>query len=150
MREFTVRVGTPSDASGLAPVLAELLKRPRLDEGTLAALNTNVLRLLQTQGATFLVAEAPNGALLGFASLFVRWGLLDQAPMGLIDRVVVRPSVRDSSVSSALLEQALGACQGMGCGSVDLVLTLESTVDLGTLEGFGFKELGKRYNLEIL
>jgi ribosomal protein S18 acetylase RimI-like enzyme len=150
MREYTVRVGTPSDAAGLAPVLAELLKRPRLDDGVLAALNTNVLRLLQTQGATFLVAEAPNGVLLGFASLFVRWGLLDQAPNGLIDRIVVRPSVRDSSVASALLEQALGACQGMGCSSVDLVLTLESTADKGTLEGFGFKELGKRYTLEVM
>jgi ribosomal protein S18 acetylase RimI-like enzyme len=150
MREFTVRVGTPSDAAGLAPILAELLKRPRLDDSILAALNTNVLRLLQTQGATFLVAEAPNDTLLGFASLFVRWGLLDQAPTGIIDRVVVRPSVQNSSVASALLEQALGACQGMGCGSVDLVLTLESTADKGTLEGFGFKELGKRYHLEIL
>ncbi len=150
MREYTVRVGTPSDATGLAPILAELLKRPRLEEGVLAALNTNVLRLLQTPGATFLVAETASGALLGFASLHVRWGLLDQSPSGLIDRVVVRPSVVDSSVASALLEQALGACQGMGCSSIDLVLTLESTVDKGVLEGFGFAELGKRFHLEVL
>ncbi|MEY4529452.1 MAG: hypothetical protein RLZZ156_173 [Deinococcota bacterium] len=150
MREYTVRVGTPSDATGLAPILAELLKRPRLEEGVLAALNTNVLRLLQTPGATFLVAESPNGALLGFTSLHVRWGLLDQSPSGLIDRVVVRPSASDSSVASALLEQALGACQGMGCSSIDLVLTLESTVDKGVLEGFGFTELGKRFHLEVL
>ncbi len=150
MREYTVRVGTPSDAAGLAPILAELLKRPRLDEGVLAALNTNVLRLLQTPGATFLVAVAPNQSLLGFASLHVRWGLLDQSPSGLIDRVVVRPSVADSSVASALLEQALGACQGMGCSSIDLVLTLESTVDKAVLEGFGFTELGKRFHLEVL
>lgn len=150
MREFTVRVGTPSDAAGLAPILAELLQKPRLEEGVLAALNTNVLRLLQTPGATFLVAVAPNESLLGFASLWVRWGLLDQSPSGLIDRIVVRPSATNSSVASALLEQALGACQGMGCSSVDLVLTLESTVDKGTLAGFGFAELGKRFHLEVI
>ncbi len=150
MREFSVRVGAPSDASGLAPILAELLRQPQLEEGVIAALNTNMLRLLQTPGATLLVAEAPNGAILGFASLWVRWGVFDQTPNGLIDRIVVRPSVRESSVSSALLEQALGACQGMGCASVDLVLTPESTVDKGALEGFGFAELGKRYHLEIM
>ncbi len=150
MREFSVRVGAPSDALGIAPILAELLNRSHLDEGTIASLNTNLLRLLQTPGSTLLVAEAPSGSLLGFASLWTRWGVLDQAPSGLIDRIVVRPSLRDTSVSSALLEQALGACQGMGCASVDLVLTLESTVDQGALEGFGFQAVGKRYVVAIL
>jgi hypothetical protein len=31
-----------------------------------------------------------------------------------------------------------------------LVLTPESTVDVGALQGFGFEEQGKRYYLEIL
>jgi ribosomal protein S18 acetylase RimI-like enzyme len=146
---FAVRVGTPSDAKLIAPILAELLKRPNLEEGVLAGLNTNLLRMLQTPGSTLLVAEHDNGQLLGFASLWTRWGVLDSAPSGLIDRIVVRPSVRDTSVASALLEQALGACQGMGCQSVDLVLTPESTVDNGALEGFGFKEFGRRYYLEV-
>jgi ribosomal protein S18 acetylase RimI-like enzyme len=150
MREFSVRVGAPSDSFGIAPILAELLRRPSLDEGTIASLNTNLLRLLQTPGSTLLVAEAPNGTLLGFASVWTRWGLLDQALTGLIDRIVVRPSLRDTSVPSALLEQALGACQGMGCASVDLVLTPESTVDQTALEGFGFQAVGKRFVLEIL
>jgi ribosomal protein S18 acetylase RimI-like enzyme len=85
-----------------------------------------------------------------FRSGRVGWGILDQNPSGLIDRIVVRPSYRDKTVSSALLEQALGACQAMGCGSVELVLTPESTVDIGALQGFGFEEQGKRYYLEIL
>jgi ribosomal protein S18 acetylase RimI-like enzyme len=145
-----VRVGTPSDALKIAPILAEILGRSSLEESVVAGLNTNLLRMLQTPGSTLLVAEHDNGALMGFASLWTRWGVLDSAPSGLIDRIVVRPSVRDSSVASALLEQALGACQGMGCASVDLVLTAESTVDAGALEGFGFKELGKRFYLEVM
>ena len=147
---YAVRVGTPSDARGIAPILAELLGKPTLDDGVIAGLNTNLLRLLQTPGSTLLVAQHDDGSLMGFASLWTRWGVLDSAPSGLIDRIVVRPSLRDSSVASALLEQALGACQGMGCASVDLVLTSESTVDIGALEGFGFKELGRRYYLEVM
>lgn len=147
---YAVRVGTPSDARGIAPILAELLGKPTLDDGVIAGLNTNLLRLLQTPGSTLLVAQHDDGSLMGFASLWTRWGVLDSAPSGLIDRIVVRPSLRDSSVASALLEQALGACQGMGCASVDLVLTAESTVDIGALEGFGFKELGRRYYLEVM
>jgi ribosomal protein S18 acetylase RimI-like enzyme len=149
-RGFAVRVGTPGDAKLIAPILAELLNRPKLEESVEAALNTNLLRMLQTPGSTLLVAEHDDGRLLGFSSIWTRWGVLDSAPTGLVDRIVVRPSVRDSSVASALLEQALGACQGMGCSSVDLVLTQESTVDKGALEGFGFKELGKRFYLEVM
>ena len=149
-RSYAVRVGTPSDAIGIAPILAELLGKSSLEDGVIAGLNTNLLRLLQTPGSTLLVAQHDDGSLMGFASLWTRWGVLDSAPSGLIDRIVVRPSLRDSSVASALLEQALGACQGMGCASIDLVLTSESTVDIGALEGFGFKELGRRYYLEVM
>ena len=148
--EFIIRVGTPSDARRIAPILAEILSRPRLDDGVIEALNTNLLRLLQTPGSTLIVAEGDDGRLLGFASIWTRWGLLDQGPSGLVDRIVVRPSHADTAVSSALLEQALGACQAMGCGSVELVLTAESTVDQGAIEGFGFQAQGKRYYLEIL
>ncbi len=147
---YAVRVGTPSDARLIAPILAELLGKPSLEDGVIAGLNTNLLRLLQTPGSTLLVAQHDDGSLMGFASLWTRWGVLDSAPSGLIDRIVVRPSLRDSSVASALLEQALGACQGMGCASIDLVLTSESTVDIGALEGFGFTEMGRRYYLEVM
>jgi ribosomal protein S18 acetylase RimI-like enzyme len=150
MAEFQIRVAAPADAKGIAPILAELLKRPKLEPGIIEGLNTNLLRVLQTPGTTMLVAEADDGRLLGFVSLWTRWGILDQNPSGLIDRIVVRPSYRDKTVSSALLEQALGACQAMGCGSVELILTPESTVDIGALQGFGFEEQGKRYYLEIL
>jgi ribosomal protein S18 acetylase RimI-like enzyme len=147
---YAVRVGAPSDAAKIAPILAEILGRATLEDSVVTGLNTNLLRMLQTPGSTLLVAEHEGGALLGFASLWTRWGVLDSAPSGIIDRIVVRPSVRDSSVASALLEQALGACQGMGCASVDLVLTAESTVDIGVLAGFGFKEFGKRFYLEVM
>lgn len=150
MAEFSIRVGAPSDARGVAPILAELLRRPKLEDSIVEALNTNLLRLLQTPGATLLVAEDPQGRLLGFASVWTRWGLLDQAPSGLVDRIVVRPSLEATTVSAALLEQALGACQAMGCGSIELVLTPESTIAREALDGFGFQEQGRRYHAEIL
>jgi GNAT superfamily N-acetyltransferase len=153
-REFMVRVAAPSDARALAPILAELLRRPRLDDSLVEALNGNLLRLLQTPGATLLVAEtAPNTSqtvLLGFVSVWTRWGLFDQAPVGLVDRLVVRPSHQNSAVSAALLEQALGACQAMGCSGIDVVLTPESTINAEALAGFGFIPQGERYFLEIM
>ena len=145
-----MRVGSPSDGGRIAPILAALLGRPRLDSSIVEGLNTNLLRLLQTPGATLLVAEDDDGAVLGFASVWTRWGLLDDKPSGLVDRIVVRPSHQQTAVSSALLEQALGACQAMGCGTVELVLTPESTVDRGALTGFGFEEQGRRYLLEVM
>jgi GNAT superfamily N-acetyltransferase len=147
---FVIRVGTPSDGARIAPILAELLNKPKLESTVIEGLNTNMLRLLQTPGSTLIVAQADDGSLLGFATLWTRWGILDQTMSGLVDRIVVRPSYRDKTVSSALLEQALGACQAMGCGSVELVLTAESTVDKTALEGFGFEEQGKRYYLEVM
>ncbi len=149
MNAFSVRVAAPSDAKKIAPILAELLGKKMLANNVLESLNTNLLRLLQTPGATLLLAENDAGETLGFVSVWTRWGLLDDKLSGLIDRVVVRPSVRQSSVSSALLEQAMGACQALGCGSVELVLTPESTVDVSALQGFGFEEMGRRYFLEI-
>jgi ribosomal protein S18 acetylase RimI-like enzyme len=150
MTGFTVRAGAPSDARLIAPVLAEILGRRSLEDSIVEALNTNLLRVLSTPGTTLLVAEAPDGSLLGFASVWTRWGVLDQSPSGLVDRIVVRPNARASTVPSALLEQAVGACQAMGCGSVELVLTPESTVHPPALEGFGFAQQGERYILEIL
>jgi GNAT superfamily N-acetyltransferase len=151
-REFVVRVAAPSDARALAPILAELLRRPRLDDSLVEALNGNLLRLLQTPGATLLVAETATDSkvLLGFVSVWTRWGLFDQAPVGLVDRLVVRPSQRQSAVSAALLEQALGACQAMGCSGIDVVLTAESTINTEVLAGFGFIPQGERYFLEIM
>ncbi|HEX2862966.1 MAG TPA: hypothetical protein VHN99_00240 [Deinococcales bacterium] len=150
MPEFSVRVAEPSDARALSGVLAALLGRPTLAAGIVEALNTNLLRLLSTPGSTLLVAEAPDGTLLGFASVWTRWGLLDQNPSGLVDQVVTFPALRESTVPAALLEQAVGACQAMGCGSVDLVLSPESFVPPQALGGMGFEPLGSRLRLEIL
>ncbi|HWG84284.1 MAG TPA: GNAT family N-acetyltransferase [Deinococcales bacterium] len=150
MTGYSVRPGAPSDARLIAPILAEILGRQRLEDSIVEALNTNILRMLSTPGSTLLVAEAPDGSLLGFASVWTRWGVLDQSPSGLLDRIVVRPSHERSTVPSALLEQALGACQAMGCGSVELVLTPESTVHAEALEGFGFQRQGERFYLEII
>lgn len=149
MAQFEIRAGGPFDARGVAPILAAMLGRS-VDGGLIEALNTNLLRLLQTPGAAFLVAEDSQERVLGFASLWTRWGLLDDKPSGLIDRIIVHPQFLHTAVSSALLEQALGACQAMGCGLVELVLTAESTVDSKAVEGLGFRPVGARYLLEVL
>lgn len=150
MSEFSVRVAEPSDAAGLGRVLAALLGRRDLEGGIVEALNTNLLRLLSAPGSTLLVAEQGDGTLAGFVSVWTRWGLLDQAPSGLVDQLVTLPDLRHTAVPAALLEQAIGACQAMGCGSVDLVLGEESFAPLEALTGLGFESSGERRRLEIL
>ncbi|MDQ3397878.1 MAG: GNAT family N-acetyltransferase [Deinococcota bacterium] len=151
MKSFLVRAARPADHGALAGVLAELLGRPQLAEGLKAALNTNLLRMLSAPGTALLVAEDEEAALLGFVSLWTRWGLLDAAPSGFIDRIVVRQAWQDSAVPHALLEQALGACQALGCGEVDFVPAEGSLLPSASLQAFGFEAAQEgRYRLSIL
>lgn len=149
MSEFVIRSGEPLDGAKLAPILAEILGRNDLEDEVIEGLNTNLLRLFQTPGATLIVAENEQG-LLGFASIWTRWGVFDENPSGIIDRIVVKPSYETTAVPHALLEQAIGACQGMGCGNIDVILSAESTLLEDSLAKFGFEQQGKRYFLEIL
>lgn len=138
MRSFAVRAARPLDHPSLAALLAELLERPDLSAELATALNTNLLRLLSTPGASLLVAESDDATVIGFVSLWSRWGLLDEAPSGLIDRIVVRSAYHDSSAPYALLEQAIGACEALGCTSVMFVPAQGSLVPREGLEHFGF------------
>ena len=125
---FSVRAARPADHGALAGLLAELLGEPGLASELRGALNTTLLRLLSQPGTALLVAERVNeekeakgeSGLLGFVSLWTRWGLFDDAPGGLIDRLVVRRGWEGSAVPHALLEQALGACQALGCARGDV------------------------------
>ncbi|MDQ3460123.1 MAG: hypothetical protein M3498_12610 [Deinococcota bacterium] len=150
---FAVRAARPADHRALAGLLAELLGRPELSGELEAALNTNLLRLLSAPGAALLVAESKTG-LLGFVSLWTRWGLLDEAPSGHIDRVVVRAGSHagsEASVTAALLEQAVGACQAMGCAEVDFVPAEGSLVPEAALRGLGFERAaGGWHRLRVL
>ena len=137
-----MRAARPADHKALAGLLAELLGQPELTGALASALNTNLLRLLSQPGTALLVAEgvAEGEAreILGCVSLWTRWGLFDDAPGGLIDRLVVRRGWEGSAVPHALLEQALGACQALGCGEVTFLPTEDSLVPRGALEMVGF------------
>ena len=135
-----MRAARPADHKALAGLLAELLGQPELTGALAGALNTNLLRLLSQPGTALLVAEGEGGAggILGCVSLWTRWGLFNDAPSGLIDRLVVRREWEGSAVPHALLEQALGACQALGCGEVTFLPTEDSLVPRGALEAVGF------------
>lgn len=149
MSPFHVRVAQPADHHALARVLADLLGRPELGQSLSSALNTNLLRLLSQPGASLLVAEGEDD-LLGLVSLWTRWGLFDDAPIGLIDRLVVRAAWQETAVPPALLEQAVGACSAMGCRHIEMAPTEDSLVPLEALERFGFIRKGGRFGLELL
>ncbi len=148
MQTFVIRVARPADYNGLANLLAELLGEASLALELQSALNTNLLRLLSTPGTTMLVAEQEK-SILGFISLWSYWGLFDDAPTGTIDRLIVKSDWQESSVPQALVEQALGACQAMGCSSLKISPTEESMVPKEVLKEFGFKSLGNAYFLLI-
>ena len=149
---FSVRAARPADHKALAGLLAELLGEPELAGDLEGALNTNLLRLLSQPGTALLVAEEETGrGLLGFASLWTRWGLFDDAPGGLIDRLVVRRGWEGSAVPHALLEQALGACGALGCGEVTFLPTEDSLVPEGALLAVGFSLTDRKsYFVSIL
>lgn len=171
MTDFSVRAARPADHLALADLLAEVLGQPQLAPVLAPSLNTNLLRLLSAPGAALLVAEVagtteaaetaeavPGGAakpeealLLGFVSLWTCWGLLDEAPSGFIDRIVVRRGWQDRAVPHALLEQALGVCQAMGCAEVDFVPVEASLVPEASLAAFGFRRVQQgRFSLSVL
>ena len=154
MTAFTVRASRPSDHAALGQILAELLGEETLTPALASALNTNLLRLLSTPGNALLVAESERPeqrALLGFVTVWTRWGLFDDAPTALFDRVLVRPGYRDSAVAPALVEQALGAAQALGSTRIEYVPTEDSLVDPEMLGRFGFQAVSEgRYGLDIL
>ncbi len=133
----------------LAGLLSELLSRP-LSAEVAAALNANLLRVLSTPGSSLLVATDEDGALLGFVLLWTRWSLFEQAPAGVVDCLIVARTYQVSKAPHALVEQALGACQAMGCARVEFVPTEASLVPNEELAGFGFARLAERYGLELL
>ena len=145
---FTIRVAKPADHSALGELLAQLLDKVSLALELKSALNTNLLRLLSTPGTTILVAENDK-SILGFISLWSYWGLFDDAPTGIIERLVVHTNWQASSVPQALLEQALGVCQAMGCSSLKVLSTEESFLPKELLAEFGFESLGSSYSLNI-
>lgn len=148
---FSVRASKPGDHQALAALLAELLGREALSAELASALNTNLLRLLSTPGSTLLVAEAEEGALVGVVSLWARWGLFDDAPAATIDRLVVRQGFEASAVAPALLEQALGAAQALGCTRVEFAPSEESLLPVEALERFGFTPVAEgRYGLDVM
>ncbi len=147
MTAFSIRVARPADHSALAELLAELLDKTSLTLELKSVLNTSLLRLLSTPGTTMLVAEQ-NKDFLGFISLWTYWGLFDDAPTGIIDHLILKRGWQESSIPQALLEQALGACQAMGCSSLR-ILPSENAVPKEVLEEFGFEDLGKAYSLNI-
>ena len=170
MSSYIVRVARPSDYQALAGLLAELLGQSNIKDDLANALNTNLLRLLSTPGTTLLVAQeespddtpdtaseekAPNALdntgqdVIGFISLFSYWGLLDDAPNALLDRVVVAQRYQSSSVVAALLEQGVGACQAMGCSQIQFIAAEGSLNPKETLEKMGFVEQDNIFNLEI-
>ncbi len=170
MSSYIVRVARPSDYQALAALLAELLGQSNIKDDLANALNTNLLRLLSTPGTTLLVAQeespddttdtaseekAPNALdntgqdVIGFISLFSYWGLLDDAPNALLDRVVVAQRYQSSSVVAALLEQGVGACQAMGCSQIQFVAAEGSLNPKETLEKMGFVEQDNIFNMEI-
>ena len=148
-----MRAARPADHKALAGLLAELLGQPELTGALTGALNTNLLRLLSQPGTALLIAEGEGGAeeILGCVSLWTRWGLFDDAPSGFIDRLVVRRGWEGSAVPHALLEQALGACQALGCGEVTFLPAEDSLVPREALEAVGFSPTGQEsYLVSIL
>ena len=151
MNGFSVRAARPADHKALAGILAELLERQELTDALAAALNTNLLKFLSHPGTTLLLAEADDGRILGFVSLWTHWGIFDDAPTATIDRLLVRPGSSAKTVPLALLEQALGAGQALGCTRVEFSPSEDSVVPEEALEQFGFEKSAlRRYTLDIL
>jgi GNAT superfamily N-acetyltransferase len=151
MNGFSVRAARPADHRALAGILAELLGREDLGEALATALNTNLLKFLSHPGTTLLLAEADDGTVLGFVSLWSRWGVLEDAPTATIDRLLIRPDPGAKAVAFALLEQALGASQALGCTLVEFSPSEDSAVPEEALARFGFKvSVLRHYTLDLL
>lgn len=65
-----------------------------------------------------LIARAPDGTPVGFATIFWGWSTLSAAREGLMNDLYVIPDVRGAGVGQALIEACRGECRKKGIGKL--------------------------------
>ena len=121
VRAVIVRAARSHDFDAVTRLLEEL-GRPEVTEETRDACRAVFEAQVLDPEAAHLVAEADDGAVVGFCSLHFRPRLNHLTPQAWVPDLIVAPTARRAGVGLALLEEAERQARGRGCHD----LTLES------------------------
>jgi GNAT superfamily N-acetyltransferase len=98
-----------------------------------------------------LVAEAPDGALVGFTQLFPSFSSVAVAPAFTLNDLFVAPSQRRAGVGRALLQAAAGVAQAAGAVRLSLATAIDNRPAQALYESLGWVRNTQfhQYNLPI-
>ncbi len=137
-----IRPATPGDLDRLAPLLHALWPDGSLAEHTqelAAKLSGNSLSTLPL---TNLVAEAPDGRLIGFAEVGLRShadGCDTTHPVGYLEGWYVDPAFRRQGIGRALLAAAEDWARSHGCREMASDALIENALSQQAHDALGFE-----------
>lgn len=136
-----IRPATPSDLDRLAPLLHALWPHASLAEHArdLAPLLSG--RGPSTLPMTHLVAESPDGQLIGFAEVALRShadGCDPAHPVGYLEGWYVDPAHRRRGIGRALLAAAEAWARSHGCHEMASDALIDNAVSQQAHAGLGF------------
>ena len=105
-----------SDFAGIYNLIAELWPRERFDEKT----TRNIFLNQMQSNKNFIIAKMGN-KIVGFASLNIKYSLVDKGKIGIVEELVVDHEFRNKGVGQRLLDKITMIAKNNSCK--DLVLT---------------------------
>ena len=135
---FAIRPAIPSDAAEIARLLT-LLGHPTATEEVAARWAP-----WAAEGNSGLVAAAPEGALLGLATLHRTVVLHRPRPVGRVTSLVVDVPYRDRGLGRALMTAAEAALHEAGCGLLEITSNVRRADAHAFYERLGYERTSVR------
>lgn len=99
----------------------------------------------EAEGNAALVAAAPDGRLLGLATLHRTAVLHRPRPVGRVTALVVDAAVRGQGIGRTLMAAAERWLAGAGCGMVEITSNVRRTDAHAFYERLGYAHTGRRF-----
>jgi GNAT superfamily N-acetyltransferase len=120
MPDPIIRPPTPADREALLALMdayiVDFYRQPRPPAERVEAL---VDRLAEGVEGAQLVAEADDGELVGFATLYFTWSTLSAERIAILNDLYVSASARGAGIATPLFQGALALSQERGCVTME-------------------------------
>jgi GNAT superfamily N-acetyltransferase len=144
--EVTFRSASAEDFVGVLSLLQQLWPNSQLDP---APLQRSFAALLASAGH-FAFCAVSSGGTVGFATLFVRESLWQQARLGYIGELVVDAAFRSQGVGGALVHHLAEFAAAQGCSRLELDSAPHRTDAHRFYEHCGFERRSVLFSLPLV
>src|ERR1700743_3486214 len=125
-----IRLATPSDAAGIAGVVASIAELKSARAISIEEIGARVSRALQTVAefgaSTVLVGVTEDGTIAGYCAMHWVPFLFFEGPECYVSELFVKPDNRGSGLGSQLLREAESTARQRGCVRLSLLNGKES------------------------